>query len=183
MMPNNPFIQFLCKQANTDNPKGRAIMVHLRKGLGKPPGHAPEMFPYVIPFLPKQIEPYKEEVYYLVASLFALHQNHNDKIKSMGDTYKRIARQFSDSKGTERRFLVMLNAHRNDLPRHLRHAISLAKSKDVGINYEQLMNDLIHWNSESRYIQKKWAKDFWSEKKVDSNDSNSSDKENETKEE
>jgi CRISPR type I-E-associated protein CasB/Cse2 len=182
-MLNNPFIKFLCKQANPENPKGRGILAHLRRGLGKPPGHAPEMFPYVVPFLSRSIEPAEEDAYYLVASLFAHYPDHRDKIESMGDTFKRIAGKSSDSKGPEQRFVSMLNAHKDDLPKHLRHAVSLAKSYDAGVNYEKLLFDIIHWERESRDIQKKWARHFWSDKKVKTDDSISPDEENETEEE
>lgn len=178
-MPNNPFIQYLCGLSDR---KDRAALAHLRRGLGKPPGHAPEMFPYVVPFLPKQCELDKEDAYYLVASLFALHPKHENAKKSMGDTFKYIAVQSSDSKGPERRLMAMLNSHRDDLHGHLRHSVSLAKSKEVGINYEKLLNDLIYWDRESRSVQKQWAKDFWSEMKETSANSIEADEEAEKEE-
>ncbi len=160
-MKNHPFIHYLCKLALAENSNGRAALAHLRRGLNKPSGHAPEMFPHVIPFLPIGLSERQEDAYYILASLFAMHPKHDDSINSLGDTFRRISRNTPDSEGPERRFIALLNAHSDDLPSHLRHAVSLAKSQDVPINYERLLDDFIAWDYEFRKVQKNWARDFW----------------------
>src|SRR6266536_5949977 len=63
----------------------------------------------------------------------------------------------------ERRFVVLLNAHADDLPEHLRQAISLLKSKDKPIHWLRLLLDLKQWDREDRRVQRLWAKGFWGE--------------------
>lgn len=154
-MPEHPFISYLCELARRD---ARGALASLRRGVGKEPGVAAEMHPYVAPWLPHDAALPRQNVYYLVASLFALHPQHADSVRSLGDTFRQFA---ADSDSIEKRFVALLNAHREDLPRHLRHAISLAKAKEAAINYDLLMKHLMHWNSETRWVQRQMAADFW----------------------
>ena len=64
----------------------------------------------------------------------------------------------------ERRFTALLAAHPDDLPDYLRQAVSFLKSKDVPINWNQLLWDLQDWDKreDPKYsVQKKWARAFW----------------------
>ena len=61
----------------------------------------------------------------------------------------------------ERRFAALLGAHVDDLPRHLRHAVYLAKSENVPVDYVTLLRDLRHWDSERHWVQQRWAASFW----------------------
>ncbi len=157
-MPDNAFIDYLCGLAKREN---RAALAHLRRGLGKPPGTAAEMHPYVAPWLPAEANRYLEDVYYVVATLFASHPNHSDASGSFGETMRRVGRNEGRMESVERRFTVLLNAHRDALPGHLRHAVSLARSHNVPINYERLLKDIRYWNADQRNVQRTWARDFW----------------------
>lgn len=154
-MPEQPFVSYLCGLAQRED---RGALASLRRGAGKEPGTVAEMHPYVARWLPEGAGLHKQNVYYLVASLFAMHPQHSDNIRSLGATFRRFA---GDSGSIEKRFVALLNAHREDLPRHLRHAVSLAKSKDAPINYDLLMKHLMAWDSESRWVQRNMARDFW----------------------
>jgi CRISPR system Cascade subunit CasB len=142
----------------------RGELAALRRGLGKEPGAAPEMYPHVMAFNPP---PWQENDYFLVASLFALwHQGGSGQSgsvpRNLGESFRRVADQ-TDSESIERRFVALLNAHKDDLPSHLRHAVSLMRSADrqVPVNWSQLLDDLGRWNSEFRSVQRQWARGFW----------------------
>jgi CRISPR type I-E-associated protein CasB/Cse2 len=62
---------------------------------------------------------------------------------------------------TEKRLVTLLNCHQDDLPDHLRHTIGLLKSKEIPINWLQLLNDVQNWQRESRDVQRRWARQFW----------------------
>ena len=64
----------------------------------------------------------------------------------------------------EKRFIGLLNCHRDDLPNHLRQAVSLLKSKDVQINWRRLLKDILSWDHEARFVQQQWAREFWQSK-------------------
>jgi CRISPR type I-E-associated protein CasB/Cse2 len=143
----------------------RAALAALRRGLGKPPGLAPEMHPYVLPWLAS--EPvWNEDAYYILAALFAYwHQSRSEPAPSapenLGASLARLKRSKDESDSIERRFVALLNCHRDDLPEHLRHAVGLLKSKDVPIDWEQLLKHIQRWDSENRWVQRHWARGFW----------------------
>jgi len=142
----------------------RAALANLRRGLGKKFGTAPEVFPFVTRFAAI----YEEEDFALIGSLFALHPEKNwrgeDKEKhkrNFGASLLWFAGESNAEASTERRFVALLNCDREDLQTHLRQAVSLLKSKEIPVDWLQLLQDVRHWNNESRFVQKKWARGFW----------------------
>lgn len=153
----HPFITHLQSMAESQD---RGALAALRRGLGRPPGTAAEMYRYVEPFLPQKRSPVQENVYYLVAALFALHPK-SSAIGNFG-THMAQARSEGGEDALERRFTALLAAHPDDLPDYLRQAVSFLKSKEVPINWNQLFWDLQNWDNEDRRVQKQWANAFWS---------------------
>jgi CRISPR system Cascade subunit CasB len=56
---------------------------------------------------------------------------------------------------------VLLAAHPDDLDFHLRQAVSFLKSRDVPVNWHQLLSDVLAWGHPERYVQRRWARAFW----------------------
>lgn len=158
--PAQPFIDYLKSLAESQN---RGALAALRRGLGQPPGTAAETFRYVEPWLGERRSAAREGAYYLVASLFAYHPMFTDQ-GNMG-THMDQARTEGNAGALERRFTILLAAHADDLPNYLRQAISFLKSKDVPVNWNELLWDLQNWDEkrdDSRQsVQKKWAGAFW----------------------
>lgn len=153
----------------------RDALAALRRGLGKHPGQAAEMFPYVVPWLSDAMSPTRQADYFLVAALFASHQiswptsqsDQGDSPESvqrgptnLGVSFRRLA-SATDSASIEQRFVALLNAQREDLPTHLRHAISLLRAKDIPVDWARLLSDLGNWSREDRRVQSAWAQAFW----------------------
>lgn len=141
----------------------------LRRGLGRTAGEVPEMFPYVMPFLPEDLYQRDEDNFFLVAALFAWHQldwtpqpgsNGDASGTNFGASFHLLA-QTTESGSIEKRFVALLNAHRDDLPEHLRHAVGLLKSKNVPVDWARLLRDLRAWDAPARYVQRSWARAFW----------------------
>jgi CRISPR system Cascade subunit CasB len=153
------FVTALEKLAWADN---RAALAALRRGLGKPPGTTPEMYPYVVPLAPAR----GDDPYYLVAALFAWHPSPwhaSGQSSNLGASMARVARD-SGSESIERRFVAMLNAPSEDLPEHLRHAVGLCRAHEVPVNWLQLLLDLQWWGVWGpgyRRVQRSWAGSFW----------------------
>jgi CRISPR system Cascade subunit CasB len=146
--------------------KENTALAKLKRGLGKRFGDI-EMYPYVVPFLPK--ESFKHPYYLLVASLFGMHSSHTpEKSHSMGKVYWQIKREYKDAESVEKRFVALLNAHHDELDYHLRQAVSMAKSKYISINYQSLLKDILDWHhlrDKRKSVQFRWAQDYW--KKAD----------------
>jgi len=146
-------IRYLKSLAEKDD---RAALAALRRGLGKAPGTAPEMYRYIVPLLPEKTYRFQETAFYLIASLFASHPVSIQK-GNLGNHLAQ-ARGENNAAALERRFTALLSAHPDDLPNYLRQTISLLKSKEVPVNWDQLLKDLLWWNDQTR---KRWATAFW----------------------
>jgi len=137
--------------------KDTAALAKLRRGLGKTKG-TPEMYPYVVRFIEDEWK--ADERAFLVASLFALHPDPAPEDFSMGHVFSRIQRvQQTDS--IEKRFVRLLEADIEDVGHHLRQAVTLAKSKQIAVDYHKLIRDLKYWDHDERFVQMAWARDFW----------------------
>jgi len=132
----------------------RGALAHLRRSLGREDAPDATAMRLVVPFLP--LEQWKQRWYYLVGGLFALHPT-SGAGGSMGDTF----RMLGDTPSSEKRFVSLLNSRSDDLPYRLRQAVSLARAKDVGINWGKLLHDLLRWEHEARFIQAQWARAYW----------------------
>lgn len=133
----------------------RGALADLRSGLGKVPGQMARVHKHVVPFLPDRS--FNDRWYYLVASLFGLHLKHENGC-NMGKAFRPL-REKSDS--MEARFVALLNAHPHDLDQHLRHAISLLDANHRSIDWFQFFEDLLKWDHPDKFVQLKWARDFY----------------------
>jgi len=152
----------------------RGALAALRRGLGKQPGTAREMDSYVLPGLSSDVTGKQEDVYYLIGALFAYwYQGRDDIVKNrpanLGDSMRLLV-NYETVKGDnkedvekriEKRLVSLLNCHRDDLPEHLRYIIGLLKSKDIPVDWERLLSDILSWQYEDRSVQRRWARYFW----------------------
>lgn len=159
------FVSYLESLAVHEN---RGALADLRRGLGKGPGEAPEMFPYLAPFT-QNLSYRRERDFYLLASLFGLHPQswNGDHAGNIGASLRAIG---DEGGGVERRFVALLNARWADLDDHLRHVISLCAAHDVPIDWNSLLADLRRWDAASRSVQRSWARSFWQSPPAPSND-------------
>jgi CRISPR system Cascade subunit CasB len=151
----HPFVNYL--ESKRDD---RGTLAALRRGLGHPPGTVADMYRYVVPWLPDDAPPWREDAYYLVAALFAYHPGAGGS-GNMGDHFARAQDPQGDSPAVERRFTALLAAHPDDLGSYLRQAVSFLKSKDIPVNWHQLLTDVMAWGHPERYVQQRWAWAFW----------------------
>ncbi len=155
--------------------EARGILAALRRGLHFELGTCVQMFPYVIPWLEKGKGRWNSNMHYLVASLFAYHPSSSQK-GNLGDVFQNISLKRGQNNSLEQRFVALLRSNPEDLPFHMRQAISLAKSEKVSINWHELFYDLKRWPYESNYPPyEKWAQSFW-KKKTEENNKNKNEK-------
>ena len=139
----------------------RGALAALRQGLGQPPGTVASMYRYIVPWLADDTPRWREEAYYLIAALFAYYPDPGGQ-GNMGHHFARARDPQGDNTAIERRFTTLLAAHPDDLATYLRQAISFLKSKEVPINWRQLLPDVMAWGHPERYVQQQWARAFWS---------------------
>ncbi|HEU0116724.1 MAG TPA: type I-E CRISPR-associated protein Cse2/CasB [Thermomicrobiales bacterium] len=149
----------------------RAALAALRRGLGKAPGEAPEMFPIIVPLLPSaRLRPWDEACGYLVASLFGFYPDGSWRGEGDGRWSRnlgvslRLLASGMDSAGPERRLIALLNSDLDDLGSHLRGIVALLRGKAIPIDWTQLGRDLLAWDRPSRDVQRRWATAFWGQR-------------------
>lgn len=66
-----------------------------------------------------------------------------------------------ESSAAEDLMIALLGASHEELRRHLRRAIALLASDGHHLDVRALVGDLGDWEREDRWVQKRWAYDFW----------------------
>jgi CRISPR system Cascade subunit CasB len=152
----HPFIRYL----NDTLAQDRGALAALRRGLGQPPGQAPEMIRFIAPFISDDTNYWREQALYMVASLFGLHPS-NTPSGNMGDHFEKL--KSGDDTALERRFTALLSSHPEELNVYLRQAVGVLKSKEIPVNWDQLLQDVTRWGyPESRdRVRRDWAYRFW----------------------
>ena len=146
-------------------PPDRRALAALRRSLATWPTVPPEAVRVVAPYLPEQATGWRETVYYLIAALFALHPCLSNKESSRGPSLGLALHEAAlrdSAQGPERRLLALLGCKSEDLPNHLRHAVTYLRARDVSIDYRRLMQDLFWWDAGEGDVQRHWGRDFWS---------------------
>jgi len=158
------FVEYLERLYREDNRRALAI---LRRGLSGDQKAKLDMYPFVIRFLRQGATKWEEDVLFAIASLFAFHPS-TDGIGDMGTVMKQV-RQRTNSDSIEGRFMAMLRAPSENVLDHLKQCVSLARSKEVPIDWNQLYKDLLWWNSDGMRVQRRWASSFWGDRNEDQN--------------
>ncbi len=132
----------------------RGALAKLRRGVGRRPGEAVESLPLIVPFLP--FDDRQADAFFCVAALFGLHPEPGGR-GNFGDVFRGLG----EHESAQKRFVALLNCHEDELGEHLRHAVTLARFKNVPIDFRQLLRDLTYWTHPERFVQLEWAKAYW----------------------
>lgn len=152
----NGFIDWL-EDLNASNTKVRAV---LRRSLAFEPGEFPAAYPYVEPFLKNEDNSWRRAIFYLVAGLWATHWREG-RAGAPVPLGKACAthQMVSGSTSTERRFISLLDADRDQLPHRLRQMVALLKEQSI--DFDDLLKRLLNWNDDQKRTQNAWARDFY----------------------
>ena len=130
----------------------------LRRSLAFDPGTYPPAFPFVEPFVGAE-EGWRREAFCLVAGLYALMDGTHQEGRTLAQAMAELARDPKRSpESVERRFLVLLDADRDQIAHRLRSTATLVKG---GFDFAQLLNDLLWWFDRERKVQVRWAKEYY----------------------
>lgn len=168
------FVNYLLDLKKKEN---RGALAALRSGLGKKPGESTLMFPYVARFLPQNADPDTSSVQsiFLTASLFATHpeHKHNDSASdperkhtdSLGASLRKAVEAKHGEEGVSKRLVAALDAHPDDLARHLAGLVSLCESAGIAIDWIQFRKDVANLLSTNEgwreNVRLRWARGFW----------------------
>ena len=162
MSKASKFVNYLI---SLEGRRDTGAMAALRRGLNERPGDAIEMYPYVARWAWNEPTVWRENTYYLVASLFALHPSNwsprdGEIFSNFGASLARTA--VGDAfASAEKRFHVLLRAGRDDLHVRLRHAVRQMKTEEVPVDWERLLGDLARWEERGDRVRREWARAFY----------------------
>lgn len=143
--------------------RDRGAMAALRHSMAFAPGAGPRVFPYIERFAGNQSEAGdpRRLALYIVAGLFAQHPAQASQ--SFASAFGELSLR-RESTSIEKRFIALLEANHDGLAVHLRHALNLLESEEIGFDYVRLLDDLSRWlspvDSESA-IRQHWVRDFY----------------------
>lgn len=164
----------------------RADKAILKRNAGQALAHARQAYAvFYRLYLAGDIQPDNwqqrdEEAFFLAATLFGLNpdpeseqQGHKKHPASdFGGTMKMLVTQGLSQQSAEKRMTALLDCpfdlgqERSELAYRLRQCTKLAASKDILMNWPQLLYDLQHWNHPDKYVQKRWARSFFRQTSV-----------------
>jgi CRISPR system Cascade subunit CasB len=136
----------------------RAALAQLRASLAE--GRETLAYPFVARFFWPERSQREHDDVLLVSQLFALHPEHRadtSLAKAMS-----IVASSGASASVELRFRALLDADREDVPTHLRHAVSLLRSHGQAFDFADLFRTLRRWHELRNHARRRWAQDFWS---------------------
>lgn len=158
--------------------RDRAAFAELRRSLSFEPGASPTSFPFVERFVSAARSDWERRSFYLVAGLFALVERPLEKgVESVQEEpettgQKESRRSFGhavadlyESRGrtpsVEARFIALLDADEEQLPNRLRQVASLLRADGVRVGWAELLESILNWNHDNRFVQRRWASDFY----------------------
>ncbi len=72
-----------------------------------------------------------------------------------------LAAAESLSSSLELRFRALLDSDDDQLPDRLRRLVTYLRSKNLGLNYQRLLDDLLWWDHPDKRVQRRWARAFY----------------------
>lgn len=123
----------------------------------------------------------QEQAYFVAATIvcyFGLERMTATRNGSMGEALKRLKYQESreDSNSMDNKLAAILDVRMDVQAEYLcakiGRIVRMLKQKECIPNYETLVVDIVCWDHESRFVQRKWAKDYYSVKTKEGEKSN-----------
>ncbi len=169
------FVEELAERSQKES-KVRAV---LKRSLAFDPGTYPSAFPYIEHRLKSDDGEWKRKVYYLVAGLWAMYWR--DRNSGAGQSLANVCRMLywanDQSSSIERRFITLIDADSEQLPYRLRQMVSLLKEYEIDFN--NLSKDLLSWDHPDKFIQIRWAREFYNQTAEENNKNNETEVTNE----
>ena len=145
-----------------------AVVAVLRRSAAYAPGSYPPAFPYV-EFLTHGQGEWRRQATYLAAACWAMSRRQRgnsglERSQKLAVGLRRLSLDPANphaSKNIEKRFTALLDADLDELSWRLRQITALLDAASMAIDWPALLADLWRWNHPDRYVQVRWARQFW----------------------
>jgi CRISPR system Cascade subunit CasB len=143
-------------------------LARLKRNAGRRLTEARDIHRVFFQALPYDIHEGQQDDYFLIATLFPLVKTHRAQVGSLGSTLRQV-RQLRSGVGDgrmnslDRRVQTLLDSDREQLPFRLRQAVRLIASHrdSVTLDWAHLLRDVVNWEHPERYVQLRWARDYF----------------------
>ncbi len=150
----------------------RGDLAAFRRNAGNTIGQSRNAMSLFYRIFPReQADSRDEEIYFLVATLFPL--NRGELEGNFGVTMRAVKAARKGSEAVDRRMGILLDSEFDradnfrygggEMAYRLRQCVKLADSNDVGVDWEQLLEDLVWWSHPLRRVRKRWARSYFGE--------------------
>lgn len=147
----------------------RRAFAELRRSLAFEPGTYPPAYPFVERYIAYEHERW---CFYLHAGLFALcaqgegpveveDEGSSQRVPNLSSAVAELYARRDQSPSIEHRFIALLDADEEQLPHRLRQMVALLQGERIHIHWVQLLKDLLAWTHDRRYVQQRWAREFY----------------------
>ena len=136
----------------------RGELATLKRNAGNTLGEARGV-PWFFRLLHVEEEWRNPEICFLVATLIGLNKYTGEG--NLGASARRLAHHPNSSpESVDRRFRILLDSDREQLAYRLRQMVKLMASREVGVDWAQLLMDLRQWHWSGK-PPRKWAEKFY----------------------
>lgn len=147
----------------------RARLAALRQLVMPEERWRPDVYAAAYPLVPPHLHPNDERRFLLVAGLHALwHRGTGVPATHSGANFGASMRVLAGRAGgaessaaVERRFAVLLASEDERLAHHLRQTVTQLSSSATNVDFAVLLADLRYWDHPDRFVQRRWAHEFW----------------------
>lgn len=156
--------------------KDRARIAALRRGLLLEPNQFFELYRVVPAQYLEGVSRREVQHRLMVAILFATHpksfseEQLERRPRNLGESLRLLAAaqaggaidpELGLPEPLKRRLDALLAAHPDDLFHHLRQVVRLLKSREIPVDWRQLLRDLRNWDREDHMVQWRWSQSFY----------------------
>jgi CRISPR system Cascade subunit CasB len=106
--------------------------------------------------------PVKQDLLFVIAGLIAEYPCEQDSILSFGVSLQKLSNHPEvKATGIERRLESLLQLDLESLAQPLHSLIVQARGTKTPVDYATLLYDLRCWDNPEKWVQLRWARDFW----------------------
>ena len=129
-----------------------------KRNVGKSLAESHDVLGLFFRVLPHGVSERDEPWFFQVATLFPFAGSAE---KGSFGTTLRSARSEDNGDALDRRMEILLAADEEQLAFRLRQAVNFVASQDLTVNWPQLLSDLTYWSHRDRFVQKRWARAYF----------------------
>lgn len=153
----NRFLESLHKRIAND----KGAEADLKRALSGEAKHLRNIYSLILPYLGGISDWKQDNIWIPIACLSVYYPQYlREKQNNFGYSCHQLANK-TESKGIERRFRALLDTALADIKTPITALVRQMKSKEIAIDYPQLIYDFERWEHPDQYIQDKWARTFW----------------------